>query len=64
MKSPEAIRARVKSTQNTQNKLFSKNRSSEIICNADVCVGEIRQFCRLQDEGDALRPQGVLKVRV
>ncbi|MEW6286041.1 MAG: hypothetical protein AB1509_07425 [Chloroflexota bacterium] len=30
------------------------NSSSPIICNADMCVGEIRQFCRLQAEGQSL----------
>ncbi|MGB8981954.1 MAG: ATP-binding protein [Anaerolineales bacterium] len=28
--------------------------STDIICNADMRVGEIRQFCRLQDEGQSL----------
>ena len=27
---------------------------SDIVCNADLRVGEIRQFCRLQDEGQSL----------
>jgi magnesium chelatase family protein len=26
----------------------------EIVCNADMRVGEIRQFCKLQDEGQSL----------
>jgi magnesium chelatase family protein len=32
----------------------SKNGSSDIVCNADMRVGEIRQFCKLQDEGQSL----------
>ena len=28
--------------------------SSDIICNADMRVGEIRRFCKLQDEGQSL----------
>jgi magnesium chelatase family protein len=28
--------------------------SSDVVCNADMRVGEIRQFCRLQDEGQSL----------
>src|SRR6266498_4630952 len=28
--------------------------SSDIVCNADMCVGEIRQFCKSQDEGQSL----------
>ena len=58
----EAIRARVQSARDLQNKRFSNNGSSEIVCNADMRVGEIRQFCRLQacpeqrrrDEGQRL----------
>jgi len=50
----EAIRARVQSARDLQNKRFSNNGSSEIVCNADMRVGEIRQFCKLQDEGQSL----------
>jgi len=45
----EAIRARVQAARDIQQKRFSKNGSSDIICNADMRVGEIRQFCKLQD---------------
>ena len=48
------IRARVQAARDIQNKRFSKNCSSDIVCNADMCVGEIRQFCKLQDEGQSL----------
>ena len=37
-----------------QNKRFSNNGSSDIVCNADMRVGEIRQFCKLHDEGAVL----------
>ena len=50
----ESIRARVQAARDIQNKRFSGNGSSDIICNADMRVGEIRQFCRLQDEGQSL----------
>jgi magnesium chelatase family protein len=50
----EAIRARVQAARDTQNKRFSKNGSADIVCNADMRVGEIRQFCKLQDEGQSL----------
>ena len=30
------------------------NNSSDIISNADMRIGEIRQFCQLQDEGQSL----------
>jgi magnesium chelatase family protein len=52
--SSESIRARVQSARNIQQKRFSNNGSSDIICNADMRVGEIRQFCKLQDEGQRL----------
>jgi magnesium chelatase family protein len=45
----------VQAARDIQNKRFSKNGSSDIICNADVRVGEIRQFCKLQDEGQHLK---------
>jgi magnesium chelatase family protein len=52
--SSEAIRVRVQAARNIQNKRFSNNGSSEIVCNADMRVGEIRQFCKLPDEGQSL----------
>lgn len=53
-KSSEAIRARVQAARNIQQQRFLSNGSSDIICNADMRVGEIRQFCKLQDEGQSL----------
>jgi magnesium chelatase family protein len=52
--SSEAIRSRVQVARDTQNKRFSRNGSSDIVCNADMRVGEVRQFCKLQDEGQSL----------
>jgi magnesium chelatase family protein len=52
--SSEAIRARVQAARNIQNQRFSKNGSSDIVCNADMRVGEIRQYCRVGDEGQRL----------
>jgi magnesium chelatase family protein len=52
--SSESIRARVQAARDIQSKRFSSNGSSDIVCNADMRVGEIRQFCRLQDEGQGL----------
>lgn len=49
------LRARVQGTQNIQRVCFSKIDSKHpIFCNADLRVGEIRQFCMLQDEGAGL----------
>ena len=49
-----AIRARVQAARDQQRKRFSSNGSWDIVCNADMRVGEIRQFCRLQEEGQRL----------
>ena len=49
----ELIRKRVQAARNIQQQRFA-NSQSDIICNADMRVGEIRQFCKLQDEGQSL----------
>ena len=49
----ESIRARVQVARDIQTERFA-NYSSDIVCNADMRVGEIRQFCKLQDEGQSL----------
>jgi magnesium chelatase family protein len=51
----EVIRARVQAARDIQRVRFSKLDSKyPIFCNADMRVGEIRQFCKLQDEGQSL----------
>ncbi|HKJ40299.1 MAG TPA: ATP-binding protein [Anaerolineales bacterium] len=52
--SSQAIQARVQAARDIQNKRFADGESSDIVCNADMRVGEIRQFCVLQDEGQSL----------
>ena len=59
--SSESIRKRVQTARNIQQVRFTnpstssgQRYQSDIICNADMRVGEIRQFCRLQDEGQSL----------
>jgi len=52
--SSECIRARVQAARDHQRKRFSSNGSSDTVCNADMRVGEIRQFCKLQEEGQRL----------
>ena len=37
-----------------QLKRFSKNRSLDIVCNTDMRIREIRQFCELREEGQGL----------
>jgi len=60
----EAIRARVQAARDIQRTRFgvrslptsaqSQEILQSVICNADMRVGEIRQFCKLQDEGQSL----------
>ena len=50
----ESIRQRVQAARDIQNKRFSNTGSKDVICNADMRVSEVRQFCRLQAEGQSL----------
>ncbi len=58
----DAIRQRVQAARNIQQTRFTnpdtrlskKDSSTDIISNADMRIGEIRQFCQLQAEGGAL----------
>ncbi|HSM72883.1 MAG TPA: hypothetical protein VK851_15195 [Anaerolineales bacterium] len=50
----ESIRARVQAARDIQNKRFANGDSLDIVCHADMRVGEIRQFCGLKDEGQRL----------
>jgi magnesium chelatase family protein len=52
--SSENIRKRVQSARDIQLARFSKIETSAIVANADMRVGEIRQFCKLQEEGQSL----------
>jgi len=48
----ESIRQRVQAARDVQSQRFVD--TPDIICNEDMRVGEIRQFCSLQDEGQSL----------
>jgi len=50
----DCIRARVQAARNIQLKRFSQHGSTDIICNADMRIGEIRQFCKLPEDGQSL----------
>jgi len=52
--SSDAIRTRVQAAREIQNKRFANREAKDIVCNADMRVGEVRQFCQLQDEGKSL----------
>jgi magnesium chelatase family protein len=49
----ESIRKRVQAARNIQQQRFAGSQS-DIICNADMRVGKIRQFRKLQEEGQSL----------
>ncbi len=54
--SSESIRQRVQSARNIQHTRFTNSNfpSTDVLCNADMRVGEVRQFCSLQPEGQSL----------
>jgi magnesium chelatase family protein len=52
--SSELIRTRVQVARDIQLNRFAKLESRHIICNADMHIGEIRQFCKLQEDGQSL----------
>jgi magnesium chelatase family protein len=50
----ESIRKRVQMARDIQTQRYSNIESSNIVCNADMRIGEVRQFCSLQPEGQSL----------
>jgi predicted ATPase with chaperone activity len=54
--SSESIRKGVQPARNIQQTRFTDptSKTSDILCNADTGIGEVRQFCQLQAEGQSL----------
>ncbi len=50
----ETIRKWVQATRDVQNKRFSDKESKDMVSNADMRVGEIRQFCKFDDQNQSL----------
>ena len=48
------FRQRVQAARDIQNKRFANGVSKDIVCNADMRIGELRQFRSLQPEGQSL----------
>jgi magnesium chelatase family protein len=46
--SSDSIRQRVQAARDIQNKRFTNGKARDIVSNADMHIGEIRQFCQLQ----------------
>jgi magnesium chelatase family protein len=68
----ECIRARVQAARDipqarftNPKSLFSNNSlSTDIVCHADMRAGEIRQFCKLPEEGQRLMRAGVIQLNL
>jgi len=52
--SSETIRQRVEVARQRQHERFSKLKPPNVIANADMRVGEVRQFCKLDEAGESL----------
>jgi magnesium chelatase family protein len=52
--SSEMIRGRVEGARQRQRERFSYMKSSNVIANADMRVGEVRLFCKLDEAGESL----------
>ena len=52
--SSETIRKRVQTARDIQYHRFTNLQSPDVLCNADMRIGEVRQFCALQPEGQSL----------
>jgi magnesium chelatase family protein len=52
----KSIRQRIQAARNIQQGRFSNpdSRISNIVCNADMRVGQVRQFCKLDDQNQDL----------
>ena len=49
--SSASIHKRVQTAQDIQHNRFINSHSTGVLGNADMCIGRVRQFCKLQDEG-------------
>ena len=52
--SSKPIRCRVESVRRRQRERFSDIKSNNIVAIADLRVGEVRQFCKLDEVGKSL----------
>ncbi len=52
--SSETIRVRVEAARQRQRERFSNIKSTKVIANADMRVGEVRLFCKLDEAGESL----------
>ena len=52
--SSETIRARVEGARQRQRERFASMKSNNVLSNADMRVGEVRLFCKLDEAGESL----------
>ena len=52
--SSKSIQARVECARQKQRERFESMKSNNVISNADIRVGEVRLFCKLDDVGESL----------
>jgi magnesium chelatase family protein len=67
--SSESIRQRVQAARDMQRARFTNSQSTahqlaDIVSNADMRVGQIRQFCRLPDEGQRLMRAAMVQLNL
>jgi len=62
--SSENIRQHVQTARNIQRTRFSNIASSNIVSNADMRIGQIGQYCQLQDEGQSLMPAAMSQLQL
>ncbi len=60
----EAIRKRVQAACKIQLTRFANIESSNLVANVDMRVREIRQFCKLQDEGQSLMRAAMIQLNL
>ncbi len=63
-KTSETIRTRAQAAREIQNKRFANSEAKDIVANADMRVGEIRQFCKLQDEDQSLMRSAMTRLNL
>ena len=61
--SSATIRARVQSARDRQLVRF-KNSENDIAANADMRVGEVRQFCKLDEAGESLMRSAMTQLQL
>ena len=63
--SSEVIRMRVQAARQRQRERFAKIKSTHsVVSNADMRVGEVRQYCKLDDQGQSLMRSAMAQLQL